>query len=137
MWEYINSILIFYRICGNSGGETFTKQNLGPTNMMIVRFYSDRYDTVSPENGFELSVTAAPSGTLLNLINACRKKNWNVNVEENVLLFIVFCGQLWYNMYVQEGLTIKNKDYLVIKYRLNFITSTSKQNKYKIQKQKS
>ncbi|XP_052695625.1 uncharacterized protein LOC128174017 [Crassostrea angulata] len=48
-------------ICGNSGGETFTKQNLGPTNMMIVRFYSDRYDTVSPENGFELSVTAAPS----------------------------------------------------------------------------
>lgn len=72
--EHINSILIFYRICGNSGGETFTKQNLGPTNMMIVRFYSDRYDTVSPENGFELSVTAAPSGTLLNLINACRKK---------------------------------------------------------------
>lgn len=47
------------------------------------------------------------------------------------------CGQLWYNMYVQEGLTNKNKDYLVIKYRLNFITSTSKQNKYKIQKQKS
>lgn len=92
MWEYINNILIFYRICGNSGGETFTKQNLGPTNMMIVRFYSDRYDTVSPENGFELSVTAAPSGTLLNLINACRKKNWNVNVEENVLLFIVY---LW------------------------------------------
>lgn len=74
MWEYINSILIFYRICGNAGGETFTKQNLGPTNMMIVRFYSDRYDTVSPENGFELSVTAAPYGTLLNLINACRKK---------------------------------------------------------------
>lgn len=129
MWEYINSILIFYRICGNSGGETFTKQNLGPTNMMIVRFYSDRYDTVSPENGFELSVTAAPSGTLLNLINACRKKNWNVNVEEVVYL--------WYNMYVQKGLTIKNKDYLVIKYRLNSITSTSKQNKYKIQKQKS
>lgn len=129
MWEYINSILIFYRICGNSGGETFTKQNLGPTNMMIVRFYSDRYDTVSPENGFELSVTAAPSGTLLNLINACRKKNWNVNVEEVVYL--------WYNMYVQEGLTIKNKDYLVIKYRLNSITSTSEQNKYKIQKQKS
>lgn len=129
MWEYIHSILIFYRICGNSGGETFTKQNLGPTNMMIVRFYSDRYDTVSPENGFELSVTAAPSGTLLNLINACRKKNWNVNVEEVVYL--------WYNMYVQEGLTIKNKDYLVIKYRLNSITSTSEQNKYKIQKQKS
>lgn len=92
MWEYINRILFFYRICGNSGGETFTKQNLGPTNMMIVRFYSDRYDTVSPKNGFELSVTAAPSGTLLNLINACRKKNWNVNVEENVLLFIVY---LW------------------------------------------
>lgn len=129
MWEYIHSILIFYRICGNSGGETFTKQNLGPTNMMIVRFYSDRYDTVSPENGFELSVTAAPSGTLLNLINACRKKNWNVNVEEVVYL--------WYNMYVQKGLTIKNKDYLVIKYRLNSITSTSEQNKYKIQKQKS
>lgn len=92
MWEYIKSILIYYRICGNSGGETFTKQNLGPTNMMIVRFYSDRYDTVSPENGFELSVTAAPSGTLLNLINASIKKNWNVNVEENVLLFIVY---LW------------------------------------------
>lgn len=92
MWEYINSILIFYRICGNSGGETFTKQNLGPTNMMIVRFYSNRYDTVSPENGFELSVTASPSGTLSTLTNAFRKKNWNVNVEENVLLFIVY---LW------------------------------------------
>lgn len=130
MWAYLNSILIFYRICGNSGGETFTKQNLGPTNMMIVRFYSDRYDTVSPENGFELSVTAAPSGTLLNFINACRKKNLKRKRRRKCSSFhSIFVVRLWYNMYVQEGLTIKNKDYLVIKYRLNSITSTSEQNK--------
>lgn len=49
----------------------------------------------------------------------------------------IFVVRLWYNMYVQEGLIIKNKDNLVIKYRLNSITSTSEQNKYKIQKQKS
>lgn len=45
----------------------------------------------------------------------------------------IFVVRLWYNMYVREGLTIKNKDYLVIKYRLNSITSTSEQTntKYK------
>lgn len=105
--------------------------------MMIVRFYSDRYDTVSPENGFELSVTAAPSGTLLNLINACRKKLKHKRRRKCSSFHSIFVVRLWYNMYVQEGLTIKNKDYSVIKYRLNSITSTSEQNKYKIQKQKS
>lgn len=55
---------IVHRICGNSGGATFTKQNLGPTNIMIVRFDSDRYKTISPGSGFILSVTATPSGNV-------------------------------------------------------------------------
>lgn len=53
---------IVHRICGHSGGTTFTKQNLGPTNVMIVRFDSDRHNTVSPGEGFTLTVTAVPSG---------------------------------------------------------------------------
>eukprot|EP00105_Crassostrea_gigas_P040892 XP_019925040.1 PREDICTED: protein delta homolog 1-like [Crassostrea gigas] len=48
-------------ICGNSDGGEFTKKNLGPTNIMIVRFDSDQYETVTPGKGFSLTVTAAPS----------------------------------------------------------------------------
>eukprot|EP00105_Crassostrea_gigas_P035382 XP_019919530.1 PREDICTED: neurogenic locus notch homolog protein 1 [Crassostrea gigas] len=48
-------------ICGNSGGASFTKKNLGPTNMMIVRFNSAQYNTISPGSGFSLTVTAEPS----------------------------------------------------------------------------
>lgn len=50
------------RICGNSGGASFTKKNLGPTNMMIVRFNSAQYNSISPGSGFSLTVAAEPSG---------------------------------------------------------------------------
>lgn len=59
---------------------------------MIVCFYSDWYDIVFFENGFELLVIVVLFGIFLNFINVCRKKNWNVNVEENVFFFIVY---LW------------------------------------------
>uniref|UniRef100_K1QFR4 Uncharacterized protein n=1 Tax=Magallana gigas TaxID=29159 RepID=K1QFR4_MAGGI len=47
-------------ICGNSGGARFIKKNLGPTNMMLVRFDS-QYSVIKPGRGFLLTVTAAPS----------------------------------------------------------------------------
>lgn len=48
-------------ICGDSGGAVFTKKNLGPTNMMVVRFDSEQYSTVTPGKGFSMTVTADPS----------------------------------------------------------------------------
>lgn len=58
------NLTLFFRnrVCGNSGGAVFTKKNLGPTNMMIVRFNSAQYNTISPGSGFSLTVTADPSG---------------------------------------------------------------------------
>uniref|UniRef100_K1QPB1 Zinc metalloproteinase nas-36 n=1 Tax=Magallana gigas TaxID=29159 RepID=K1QPB1_MAGGI len=49
------------QICGNSGGETFTKKNIGPTNVMILRFDSALYNAVRPGKGFTLTATATPS----------------------------------------------------------------------------
>lgn len=56
------SYVSFLRICGNSGGETFTKKNISPTNVMILRFDSALYNAVRPGKGFTLTATAAPSG---------------------------------------------------------------------------
>ncbi|XP_061167265.1 uncharacterized protein LOC133176117 [Saccostrea echinata] len=53
-------------ICGNSGGGVFTKKRLGPTNMMVVRFDSDTYNTIAPGNGFTLTVEAVPSACSSN-----------------------------------------------------------------------
>nr|XP_034322363.1 uncharacterized protein LOC117688412 [Crassostrea gigas] len=50
-------------ICGNSGGARFIKKNLGPTNMMLVRFDS-QYSVIEPGRGFLLTVTAAPSACI-------------------------------------------------------------------------
>lgn len=61
-----NSNVSLLRICGHSGGETFTKKNIGPTNVMIVRFDSALYDAVRPGKGFTLTATAAPSGKTYN-----------------------------------------------------------------------
>lgn len=41
---------------------------------MIVCFYSDWYDIVFFENGFELLVNVVLFGIFLNFINVCRKK---------------------------------------------------------------
>lgn len=59
--------MIFFpciRICGDSGGAVFTKKNLGPTNMMVVRFDSEQYSAVTPGKGFSMTVTAEPSGKI-------------------------------------------------------------------------
>ena len=45
--------------------------NLGPTNMMVVRFNSDQYSTVSPGAGFVLTATAKPSGMCIEI-----KSDW-------------------------------------------------------------
>lgn len=42
----------------------FTKKNLGPTNMMVVRFDSEQYSVVPPGKGFSMTVTAEPSGKI-------------------------------------------------------------------------
>lgn len=78
------SYVSFLRICGNSGGETFTKKNIGPTNVMIVRFDSALYNAVRPGKGFTLTATATPSGKtykylkhLLFRFNYNNKRNHN------------------------------------------------------------
>ena len=48
--------------------------NLGPTNMMVVRFNSDQYSTVSPGAGFVLTATAKPSGMCTEI-----KSDWLID----------------------------------------------------------
>lgn len=115
--HFLHLKYFFYRICGNSSGETFTKKNLGPTNTMIVRFNSLRFKTLDPGSGFALTVTAVPSGKILKLILFFK----SITMKELLKVFWIFQNK--HNSIDNYALHIVNIFFFFIMYGTSYILS--------------